>query len=343
MDEQYDYNECEDEKFLIGNLLSDDDTYSPTKDVRNIQRNSTLQSSFNPSTTATWPEYVCQPPPVEWNPLTAQNGMDWTRFTPNLPNNYQESDQSIRYTPLSLSFGTNFVQPKPTATVPPFQTLNDLNKSDDTSSPVSDERASDSGTISPDSRPKQIKWKKLDLASIDTAPKVETYARQSVDSIQHHNGKSYSAVTQVKVGQQHKRLSATSSVPISKPPTQKTPSNASKKPTNNHRAGTQPVTPEEPPKPSKIVGLNPIHNSNSTYVSEPQKVHPPVTSVTTNLATTVPDFQKIKRKKKGKTNSKKADEKYEQKSGSRYLALIHSDNTSNIIFTVIIWIYNCFF
>lgn len=60
---------------------------------------------------------------------------------------------------------------------------------------------------------------------------------------------------------------------------------------------------------------------------EPQKVH---IAAATTTPTVAPDFQKIKRKKKGKASSKKTDAKNQQKSGSRYLALVQSsDYTSN--------------
>jgi hypothetical protein len=368
MDDQFDYDEHEDEKFLIGNLLADDDTYSPTKDVRNIPRSNLPQQqqqsspsfSFTQSTNLPWPDYVCSPPPtLEWNP-SQNHGIDWTKFSTNSLQNYTNTlpaessnlnAESFRHAPLSLSFGQNYIQPnihqKPTATVPPFQTLNDLNKSDDTSSPVSDERASDSGTISPDVRPKQIKWKKVDLSAIESKQKVEGYSRQHSESI-HQNGKSsYSSVAQVnghhhfpqhhhQQQQHHKRLSATSSVPISSAKqsnNQKSNCNNNiiKKSTTTTHSGrpstTQPVTPEDPPpKPSKIVGLNPINNTNSTYVSEPQKVH---IAAATTTPTVAPDFQKIKRKKKGKASSKKTDAKNEQRSGSRYLALVQSSDYTN--------------
>uniref|UniRef100_A0A7E4ZVE3 J domain-containing protein n=1 Tax=Panagrellus redivivus TaxID=6233 RepID=A0A7E4ZVE3_PANRE len=228
--------------------------------------------------------------------------------------------------------------PKPMATVFPFQPSENVPVANGTDSPVfsdSHTSSSDSGTVSPSSRSKgPIKWTKIDVATIAATTGAPSAAPKTYKTPDPASVKSYSSVARDTTS--HRRVTTTLS---NGPPKSSTTSHKSNSRGSNNSKGksrgssSQPVSPVElpPPKPTKIVGLNPIETTNNKPA--------PVSKSPVNVNSTpapVPillppaDFQKIKRKKKGKVVQLK--QASDTKQPTKYSALVqHEKRTPNSV------------
>ena len=138
------------------------------------------------------------------------------------------------------------------------------------------------------------------------------------------SSKSYSSVAQKPSNQSgHKRISGSNSVPLSKDSSAERVSKNKKQANSNSKSQNSSID-TVAVKPVKIIGLNPIANNNGQPVAKPHLSQTGVSLSSPNIGTTqAADFQKIKRKKKGKNAGQKAEPRTdsEQKIGSRFLAL----------------------
>ena len=141
------------------------------------------------------------------------------------------------------------------------------------------------------------------------------------------SSKSYSSIAQKPSNQSgHKKVSGSNSVPLSKDSSLEKISKNKKQPNSSSKNQNQQNSSIDAAivKPVKIVGLNPITNSNGQQVSKPHLSQTGISFSSPNIGSNqVADFQKIKRKKKGKNAGQKTEPKTdsEQKTGSRFLAL----------------------
>uniref|UniRef100_A0AC34QNQ7 J domain-containing protein n=1 Tax=Panagrolaimus sp. JU765 TaxID=591449 RepID=A0AC34QNQ7_9BILA len=356
MDESLGYDD-EQEKHFIGNLLNDDDSFSPNVLLdrarrQNIQQHSGgILPSQNP---ISWTEPLSQFQQVQplnnaWNNSSVNNGgydffFKSTSFASATHPNYSDFTRNS-----TVNTGTGQTwQVKPMAAVPPFYSTHSTNlKIDSALNSFSncESQTCDSGTVSPELKSK-VKWKKVDLGSGDVN---ESAARQNNESngastksysfvAQQSNGthhkRSYSFVAQQSNGTHHKRVSGSNSVPLQKlignEKSLSTKDKTASSKSNSRVCLTQPATPEEAaPKNLKIVGLNPVCDSVSeTSVKSltPTSGSSSSTNISTNQGV---DFQKIKsKKKKNKAAGTKSDSKIEadQKMASRYSALVEQQH-----------------
>jgi len=319
MDEQVGYD---DEQHFIGNLLHEEDNLAPTRDRRNVPAHRSLQRTIEqlPRPGVYWPE---PPPPYSaatgeynWSNTQAPGNFDpffkvSTGFHHGYGNGHRCGGYVQQWAP----------QQKPMAAVQPFHASEEelLRSPPNSHSPVSEGRTSDSGTISPEPKTK-IKWKKLELTDdpLQANPNSESSQPSS---------KSYSSIAQKPSNQSgHKKVSGSNSVPLSKDSSLEKISKNKKQPNSSSKNQNQQNSSIDAAvvKPVKIVGLNPITNSNGQQVSKPHLSQTGISFSSPNIGSNqVADFQKIKRKKKGKNAGQKTEPKTdsEQKTGSRFLAL----------------------